>query len=206
MRAALAIEPQREPRQPLRQERESAAQLAPQRHQLEIGDVTIGERKNKVRPIVGVQANSQSLRRHGDLRSVPPLLEGFHDFRVLDLELPDPAQRIAHNRALGTELAFVGDVLELAAAAMIVHVVRTGRRDSCGTRVHDRADLRAREVTVALEGVFAQADLIAGCRAWNEDDAPIAESSYAISSHAMPVMDTRSFTRDHLAALPDGWW
>src|SRR5437879_9920543 len=106
MRAAFAIELQRESGQAVGQQRKSTAQLAPQRHQLEIGDVTIGERKNKIRPIVWGQTDSQSFRLHGDLRSIPPLIEGFDDFRVFDLELPDPAQRIAHNRALGTELAF----------------------------------------------------------------------------------------------------
>src|SRR5207245_8036869 len=183
MRAAFAIELQRESGQAVGQQRKSTAQLAPELHQLVIVDVTIGERKNRIRPIVWGQTDSQSFRLHGDLRSIAPLIEGFDDFRVCDLELPDAAQRIAHNRALGTELAFVGDMLELAAAAMIVHVVRARGRDSSGTRPHDRADLRAREVAVALEGVVAQADLITRCRAWNEDDATVRQLADTVSSN-----------------------
>src|SRR5205809_3856276 len=66
---------------------------------------------------------STALHRETDLRSIPPLLDRLDDLGVADVELGDPPQRLPHDRLLGNELRFVGDVLQLAAAAVILHVV-----------------------------------------------------------------------------------
>src|SRR5438105_5648040 len=124
-----------------------------------------------------------ALRRHGDLRPIPPLVEGFHNFGIRHVQLADPAQRVAHDRALGGELAFVRDVLELTAAAMIVYVVRARRRDAADTRLHDFTDLRARVVAVPLQGILTRTDAITGCGARNENDPPIGQSPDAVPSH-----------------------
>src|SRR3989454_1087058 len=66
---------------------------------------------------------STALHRKTDLRSIPPLLDRLDDLGVADVELGDPPQRLLHDRLLGNELRFVGDMLQLAAAAVILHVV-----------------------------------------------------------------------------------
>jgi len=42
-------------------------------------------------------------------------------------------------------------MLQLAAAAVIVHVVRARRRDPTGAGLDDRANFRTREIAVPLE-------------------------------------------------------
>src|SRR6266704_4936382 len=88
-------------------------QLAPQRHETEIGDVTVGEREDKVGSVVGVQTDRQGLRRQRDLCPIPPFIQCFDDFWVADLEFADPSQRVANDRALGLQLPVVREVLQL---------------------------------------------------------------------------------------------
>src|SRR5437016_13156203 len=66
---------------------------------------------------------STALHRETDLRSMPPLLDRLDDLGVADVELGDPPQRLPQDRLLGSELRFISDVLQLAAAAVILHVV-----------------------------------------------------------------------------------
>ena len=126
-------------------------QLAPQRHETEIGDVTVGEREDKVGSVVGVQTDRQGLRRQRDLCPIPPFIQCFDDFWVADLEFADPSQRVADDRALGLQLPVVREVLQLAAAAVVVDVMWTGRGHSPWPRLHDFSQFRACEVAVFLQ-------------------------------------------------------
>src|SRR5882762_2738376 len=191
MASAVAIEPQRQSRQWLWQQLELGAQLAPQSHELEVRDMTIGEWKNEVRAIVRMEPNClcrplAPLRRHGDLRAIPPFVESLHDFGVFDLEFAEPPQRIADDRAFGPELLVIRHVLQLATAAVIAHVMRARRRDSPWPGRDDLADIRAREVAMTLERIGTQANTIPGHRARHEDDAAIAQLADPISAHGDP--------------------
>src|SRR5438876_174331 len=72
---------------------------------------------------------------------------------------PSP-QRIAHDRPLGGELRLVGEVLQLAPAAAILHVVRTRCRDAGRAGRDDLAQLPAGEGLVQLH-TLAQPDPLA---------------------------------------------
>jgi hypothetical protein len=157
MSAAIAIEPQREAGQGLRQKAEFGAQFSPQVHQLEIGDVTIGEGKHEVCAIIRVKTDGRmagrpdGLHRHGYFGPVPPLLERLDYVRIIDLQFPDPPQCVPYNRALGGELRIVRDMLELTAAAVIVHVMRARWFDALGTGLQDFPEVGARELAVPFE-------------------------------------------------------
>src|SRR5258705_7751938 len=101
--------------------------------------MTIGEWENEVRAIIRMEPNClcrpfAALRRHGDLRAISPFVESLHDFRVFDLEFAEPPQCLTDDRAFGFELLVVGHVLQLAAAAVIAHVMRARRWDSSWPR------------------------------------------------------------------------
>src|SRR5439155_14800462 len=58
----FTIESQGEARESRRQELESRPQLAPQRHQAEIRDMTIQQGKDRRRSVIGVQSDELSYR------------------------------------------------------------------------------------------------------------------------------------------------
>src|SRR5437016_12821359 len=93
---------------------------------------------------------STALHRETDLRPIPPLLDRLDDLGVADVELGNPPQRIAHDRLFGGELRLVGDVLQLAAAAVILYVVRTGRGDAGRAGSDDLGQLPAGEAPVQV--------------------------------------------------------
>src|SRR5439155_13523656 len=115
------------------------------------------------------------------LRPVPPLLDGLDDLGVLDVELGDPPQRIAHDRPLGGELRLVGEVLQLAPAAAILHVVRTRCRDAGRAGRDDLAQLPAGEGLVQLH-TLAQPDPLARGGAGDEHGAPVREPAHALTT------------------------
>src|SRR6266404_1509444 len=73
-------------------------------------------------------------------------------------------------------------MLELAAAAVIVHVVRARRRDATGAGLDDFAKFRAREIAVPVQRSLTQPNAIARRRARHEDDAAVAQSADALPS------------------------
>src|SRR5439155_26130501 len=118
MPPALAVEAEREVCQLCGQEVEPLLQFPPQDHQLEVRDMTVLQVEHGSGTIVLLEAHrprppSTAFHRQADLRPVPPLLDRLDDLGVLDVELGNPPQRIAHDRPLGGELRLVGDVLQL---------------------------------------------------------------------------------------------
>src|SRR5258705_6121323 len=117
--------------------------------------MTIGEWENEVRAIIRMEPNClcrpfAALRRHGDLRAISPFVESLHDFRVFDLEFAEPPQCLTDDRAFGFELLVVGHVLQLAAAAVIAHVMRARRGGSSLPRPRRPPALRPRGDAVGL--------------------------------------------------------
>ena len=77
MAALLAIEPERQPRQWMRKHVESPAQFPPERHEPKVRDVTIGERENKIGPVVGMQPDCRYRPVAALRRSVILFLSSF---------------------------------------------------------------------------------------------------------------------------------
>jgi hypothetical protein len=73
-------------------------------------------------------------------------------------------------------------VLQLAAATVVVHVVRAWRIDAIGGGLDDFADFTARIVAATLERSLADSDPVPRNRPWHEDNATIIESPDAIAS------------------------
>src|SRR5207245_4312237 len=122
-------------------------------------------------------------RFHGDFRPIAPLLQRFNDLGVRQIQLADPPQRITNDRALGTQLTVVCEMLQLAAAAVVVDVMRTRRRDPSWPGLHDFSRLGAREIAVARERAFTQPDPITWYGARCEHDAAITQPSNAVAAH-----------------------
>src|SRR5437867_4239376 len=133
---------------------------------------------------------STALHREADLRSIPPLLDRLDDLGFADVELGDPPQRLPHDRLLGNELRFVGDVLQLAAAAVILHVVgaRCGNAGRAGG--DDLGQLPAGEALVQLH-TLAQPDPLTRSGAGDEHGAPVRQPA-----HALPTRGDRSDRHD----------
>src|SRR5256885_6622515 len=128
---------------------------------------------------------STALHRETDLRSIPPLLDRLDDLGVADVELGDPPQRLPHDRLLGNELRFVGDMLQLAAAAVILHVVgaRCGNAGRAGG--DDLGQLPAGEALVQLH-TLAQPDPLTRSGAGDEHGAPVRQPPHAPPTPADP--------------------
>src|SRR6266699_2012086 len=159
-------------------------QLPPERHEAEVGDVTIDQREHGGGSVVRMQSHrprppSTALHRQAYFRPIPPLLDRLDDLGVADVELGNPPQRIPHDRLLGGELRLVGDVLQLAAAAVILYVVRTGRGDAGRAGSDDLGQLPAGEALVQLHAL-AQPDPLAGRGAGDEHGAPVREPAHAL--------------------------
>ena len=198
----LAVEPQREPGEPRRQQLEPWPELAPQRHEPEVRDVAVHERKDSQGLVVGMEPDrlrppAAVLDRQRDLRPIPPLLDGLDDLRVGDIQLADASQRVPHDGPLGRELRIVCQVLELAAAAPVAHIVRTRRRNPCvpRCRCHDLPQLRPREVLVQPHTV-SQPDAFSRRGPGHEHRSPVRQAPHAIASRR----DGRD--RDDLAHPP----
>src|SRR5690349_14034798 len=101
--------------------------------------MAVGERKYEIGPIERMQAHYLRLRFHRDLGAIAPFVQRLDDLGVLDVEFANPPQRIPRDRLLRAELCVVREVLQLAAPAVIVRIVRTRWLDSHGTRVEDLA-------------------------------------------------------------------
>src|SRR2546430_10822178 len=158
-------------------------QLPPQRHEAKVGDVTIDQWEHGDGSVVGVQSYrpaatdresfrvrpSDRFHRQAYFRPIPPLLDRLDDLGVADVELGNPPQRIPHDRLLGGELRLVGDVLQLAAAAVILYVVRTGRGDAGGAGSDDLGQLPAGEALVQLHAL-TQPDPLAGREAARSEE------------------------------------
>jgi hypothetical protein len=80
-----------------------------------------------------------------ELTAIPPWQIARLDIGIGDIPAPDPSQRIADDRSLGLELRAVREVLELAPAASISGVMRTGRFHARGRRCFERDQLSPRE-------------------------------------------------------------
>src|SRR5438874_12322393 len=200
MAAPVAVESQGQPREPRRQQVEPRLELAPQRHEPEVRDVAVDEREDTTRLIVRVEPDrpgppSTAFDRQTYFRPIPPLLDRFDDLRVGDVELADASQGVAHDGLLGGELGVVAQVLQLAAAAAVAHVMGARRRDPGRTGPDDLGQLAAREMFVELHAV-AQPDPLARCGAGNEDGAAVGEAAHAVA----PGGDGGD--RDHLAHPP----
>src|SRR5438094_8949419 len=133
---------------------------------------------------------STALHREADLRSIPPLLDRLADLGVADVALAGPPQRLPPDRLLGSELRFVGDVLQLAAAAVILHVVgaRCGNAGRAGR--DDLRQLPAGEALVQLH-TLAQPDPLARSGAGDEHGAPVRQPA-----HALPTRGDRRDRHD----------
>jgi len=184
MPPALAVEAEREVCQLCGQEVEPLLQFPPQDHQLEVRDMTVLQVEHGSGTIVLVEAHrprppSTAFHRQADLRPVPPLLDRLDDLGVLDVELGNPPQRIAHDHPLGGELRLVGDVLQLAPPAAILHVVRTRCRDAGRAGRDDLAQLPAGEGLVQLH-TLAQPDPLARGGAGDEHGTAVREPAHAL--------------------------
>src|SRR2546426_902692 len=144
---------------------------------------------------------SSALDRETHLRSIPPLLDRLDNLGVADVELGDPPQRLPHDRLLGSELRFVGDVLQLAAAAMILHVVgaRCGNAGRPGG--DDLGQLPAGEALVQLH-TLAQPDPLARSGAGDEHGAPVRQPAHALPPAAIAVIATTSLIGPTLPGAP----
>src|SRR5438093_436939 len=99
--------------------------------------------------------------------------------RAADGELGNPSQRAPHNRSLGGELRLVSDVLQLAAAAMILHVMPTRCRNAGRAGGDDLGELSAGEGLVQLYPL-AQPDALARGGAGDEHGAPVREPAHTL--------------------------
>src|SRR3989442_565377 len=134
-------------------------QIPPQRHQPEIRNVAIVEGEHMARAVVRVEPDrtwcarpcARPPDREAEFRPVPPLFHGLDDLGVGDVELADAPERVAHDGPLGCKLGVVRQVLQLAAAAPVLRVVRTRRRDARRPGLEDLGDLPPREPLVDLE-------------------------------------------------------
>ena len=163
------------------------AQVAPQGHQPEIGDLAVHEREYPPGLIVGMQPDrlrppSTTLYRQTHFRPIPPLFNGFHDLGVRDVHLADAPQGVADDRPLGRELRVVGKVLELAAAAAILREVLAGRRDAAGDRLEHRLQLTAGEALVQRQAVGLEPHPLPWGRARHEHGPAVGEPPHAIAS------------------------
>ena len=183
----LAVEPQREPCQPRRQQIEMPLHVSPQGHQTEVRDVAIGQGEHHARVTVGMEPDdrlaAQPPDRQRDLRAVAPLLGRLDDLRVGAVEFADPPQGVAHEGALRLELCLVGQLLQLTAATVVPREVGTGRRDSCGTGRRDLGHLTPREPLVQLHA-RPQHHTIARRRAGHEHGPPVGEPTYAVAARS----------------------
>ena len=115
-----------------RQEVEHRTQLAPDRDDALVGDGTISEVEHVRRVVVRVQAGDPSgtdaPKVERQLAAVTPLGIARLHGHTAHVAAADTAQRVGDDRALRTELRVVGEVLELAPAAVVNGIVRTGWR------------------------------------------------------------------------------
>src|SRR5947208_822548 len=135
--------------------------------------------------MVGAQSHRPTVRpcdrfhRQTHLRLIPPFLDRLDDLGVADVEPGNPPQRVPHDRPLGGELRLVAEVLQLAAAAAILRVVRTRCRDADRAGGDDLGQLAAGEALVQLH-TLAQPDPLARGGAGDEYGAPVREPAYAL--------------------------
>ncbi len=115
-----------------------ATHLLPQVHQRRRRDVAAIEIKQLARAIVAMKPDPAAAGRdrEGELGAVAPFAIRRLDLRVIELEAPDPAQCIADNRPLRRPTAVRREVLQLAAAAFVLLVVRTPWLDSSRPRFY----------------------------------------------------------------------
>jgi len=123
--------------------------------------------------------STAALHREAYLCPIAPLLDRLDDLGVADVELGDPSQRVAHDRPLGGELRFVRHVLQLAAAAVILHVVRTRCRNAGRAGGDDLGQLAAGEAFVQLHPL-PQSDPLAWGGARDEHGAPVREPAHPL--------------------------
>src|SRR5947207_9942091 len=197
MPAPVAVEPQRQPREWPWQQIEPWLELAPQRHEPEVRDVAVDERKDCSRTVIRVQSHRPTVRlsdrfhRETHFRAIPPLLDRFDDLRVGDVELADASQGVAHDGPLGRELRVVAQVLQLAAAAAVTDVVRAGCGDAGSGSADDFGELAAGEMLVELHAV-AQPDAFAGRGSGNEHGAAVGQAPHAVAPRSDGGEDRKS--------------
>jgi hypothetical protein len=192
--SALPIEPQHHRLGGRRQEAAMATHFFPQIHQRRRRDVAAGEIKQLARPIVAMQPDPPTRRgdRQRELAAIAPFPIRRLDLGIIDFETADPAQRVANNRPLRRQLMFVRQMLELAAAAFVLLVVRTTRLGSPWSRLHDSEKSSAGESSMKLNVV--ELDEISGCGARDEHRAPIAQLADSVTSGGDPG-DVHRFPR-----------
>ena len=92
------------------------------------------------RPIVAMEPDPPTRRRdrEGELGAIAPFAIRRLDLGIVDLEVADPAQRVADNRPLRRQLMLGREVLQLAAAAFVLaRSADSAAVDPAGTRLHD---------------------------------------------------------------------
>ena len=110
---------------------------------------------------------------------------GTYVNRIREVDLADPAERIAHDRPARGALRFRIEVLELAAAAAVAVVVGAAGVDSPGTGRLESTKRCPRESL--LPANRGEPGDITGRRAGHEDGAPILEPSHPIATGGNPL-------------------
>jgi hypothetical protein len=80
-----------------------------------------------VRPLVRMETDALSVATRVERQLGPVLVDllGRHDRWIGYVALAEPAERVAYQRASVGELGLIVEVLQLAAAAIVSHVVGT---------------------------------------------------------------------------------
>src|SRR5207237_8364864 len=86
--------------------------------------------------------------RGRELAAIPPGSVAAFDLRCIDAGSTDAHQRVADDAALRRELLAILDVLNLAAAAAIDHIVWTARIHTCGRRLEQLDECPAHQPTL----------------------------------------------------------
>jgi hypothetical protein len=158
----------------------AATDNLPQLHQLGHGNVTPLQIEELVRPAIAVQSDSISCGVQGKLGSVIVCFVGRHDRWIGHVTFRDTPERITHEAPAALELDLGIDVLKLAPAALIAHVMGTTRLDSMRRRLDDPAKLAPDKSLVIADG--GNLNQITGGGPRNENRLSVIPLSDSISA------------------------
>ena len=153
-----------------RQEVECAAQLRPDRHHGGVGDRAVAQREHGGGIIVRMQSRHPRpvsvTQVQGQLAPIAPLRLARRDSGCVDCALPDAREAVGDDPTLGPQLCLIRQVLELAPAAAVRHVVLAAWDGAVRRRSLDAGDGAAREPLRAAQRDVHQ---VARRGPWHED-------------------------------------
>ncbi len=202
MESAAAVESQDQLSKGGRQQASHRADVVPERHQLRGRDVAAHEVEDPVGPVERVEPDSLPALVHGegDLGPILELLAGRNDLGVHQVEPGDAAERIAHEPAAGLALRRRVQVLELAAAAVVVHVVWAARLNPVGGGLQHTARPGVGVAPVCAD--LGDLDEVAGSGAGHEHRSSILQAPYPVA----PGGEPEDANGAHRSPSSLAWW